>query len=61
MTDEWIPRVGKEMRPTDLKPSSPRQEMIYRRIRNILARYMVRGDSKNLDVAALEIWRVTRR
>ena len=43
------------------KPISPRQEIVYRRIRNVLAKYMVRGDSKNLDAAALEIWRATRR
>lgn len=44
-----------------LIPDSPRQQKMLRDIRNILAKYLVRGDSKDLDTVALEIWRVTIR
>lgn len=41
-------------------PESPRQKAILRDIRNILAKYLVKGDAKDLDTVALQIWKVTR-
>ena len=61
MTEEYIPREGDPLPVEELMPGSPREERIYRAIRNIVAQYMVKGDSKDLDAVALEIWRVTRR
>ena len=58
VSDRYIEREGPG-RPK--LPASPRQETIFRDIRNILAKYLVKGDSEDLDHVALEIWRVTRR
>ena len=44
-----------------LMPNSPREVRLFRDIRNVLARYVVKGVAKDIDVAALRIWRVTRR
>ncbi len=57
MTDEYEPRIESE--PTT--PHSVREQRIYRAIRNILAKYTVRGDAKDLDKVTLEIWRVTKQ
>lgn len=43
------------------QPSSPRQKIILLDIRDVLKWYLVKGDGKDLDRVALEIWRVTRR
>ena len=43
-----------------LQPNSPSQVRLYRAIRNVLAQYVVRGDAKDIDVAALRIWQITR-
>ncbi|KKL89435.1 hypothetical protein LCGC14_1914740 [marine sediment metagenome] len=42
-------------------PRSPKQKEILRDIRNVLTRYMVRGNAKDLDIVALKIWKLTRR
>ena len=44
-----------------LMPNSPREVRLYRDIRNVLSRYVVRGDAKDIDAAALRIWQITRR
>jgi len=43
------------------QPRSERQKIILGDIRRVLTWYLVKGDSKDLDRVALEIWRVTRR
>jgi len=59
VTEEYIPREKPDL--TNLVPGTGRQEEMIRRIRNVLAKYLVRGDSKDLDAVALQIWRETRR
>ncbi len=59
MSERYIEREGPEM--TNLTPRSAKQKAILADIRNILATYLVKGDAKDLDRVALEIWRVTRR
>jgi len=59
VTEEYIPREKPDL--TNLVPGTGKQREAVRRIRNVLAKYLVRGDSKDLDTVALEIWRETRR
>ncbi len=43
------------------QPRSARQKIILLDIREVLKWYLIKGDGKDLDRVALEIWRVTRR
>ncbi len=59
MTEEYIPREKPDI--SNLMPGSYKQKAAVRGIRNVLAKYLVKGDAKDLDTVALEIWRETRR
>lgn len=59
MTNEYIPREGREMKDEELLPNSARQKEIVGRIQKILEdRGMLEGTAYK---TALKVWRVTRR
>ena len=58
---EPVPGMECTVEDFEVMPRSPREVRLYRDIRNVLARYVVKGDAKDIDVAALRIWQITRR
>lgn len=59
MSERFVEREESDI--ANLSPRSAKQKEILRDIRSVLKHYLVKGDSKDLDRVALEIWRVTRR
>ncbi len=59
MSERYIERGESNI--SNLSPRSTKQKEILRDIRRVLKHYLVKGDGKDLDRVALEIWRVTRR
>ncbi len=59
VSERYIERRRSDM--SNLSPRSAKQKEILRDIRTVLKHYLVKGDGKDLDRVALEIWRVTRR